>query len=168
MQNGLSAVIKAKGKRGREMTQILCWRDDCKFLQDSSVCGCAQISIDEDGECECFTDYRETEEWQNIFWKRMLDPKLKKECRVKARGKKLEMCGRVFFIEDRGYYANITDEETGLSCGSVAQLNENVDVIGKIKEKAKEYTSVLTLPIAIYNRAKRTFSYPNEESEDGE
>ena len=148
------------------MTYILCWRDDCKYLIDGSACGCAQISIDEDGECECFEDYHEDAEWQNVYWKRMLDKERKQECRVKALGKKLEMGGRAFFIEDRSYHATLTDEETGLACGTIAHLNENVDIIGKIKERAKQFISVLELPIAVYCEKSRKFIYEEIEGEE--
>ena len=150
------------------MTTVLCWRDDCKFLKDCSVCGCSSISIDEDGRCELFADYHDDEEWQTPFWKRMLDRENKREVRVKCFGKKIEMSGEVFFIEDNSYHANITENDTGLACGNMAQLNENVDIIGKIKEAKKKYTSVMDLPIAEYDEKSRKFSYPNEESEGGE
>lgn len=147
------------------MTSILCWKDNCKYQGNGSVCSCAQISIDEDGECEAFKDYHDDAEWQKVFWKRMLDRDLNKECRVKYLGKEIEIGGRFFFIEDKSYYAHLTDKETGLGCGSMAHLNENVDIVGKIKEKAKEYSPVTDLPIALYDEKRQKFSYPSKESE---
>ena len=150
------------------MTNVLCWRDDCKYLTDGSECGCPCISLDEDGQCENFADYREEAEWKEVFWKRMLDRDRNQECRVKALGKKIEVGGRIFFIESRGYYANLTDAETGMICGDLARLNENDDIVGKIKKKAEEYTPVMDLPMAIYDAKTRKFSYPEEEREEEE
>ena len=150
------------------MTKVLCWKDECKYLTDGSVCGCALISLDEDGECETFEDYHNDKEWQTPFWKRMLDRERNQECRVKALGKKIEVGGRTFFMESRGYYAHLTDAETGLICGDLARLNENDDLVDKIKKKAEEYTPVMDLPMAIYDAKTRKFSYPEEESEGGE
>jgi hypothetical protein len=48
----------------------------------------------------------------------------------------------------------------------VAQLNENVNIVGKINEAAKKCTSVMELPIAVYDEKTRKFSYPDEESEE--
>ena len=149
------------------MTKVLCWKDECKYLTDGSVCGCAVISLDEDGECETFEDYHNDKEWQTPFWKRMLDRERNQECRVKYIGKEIETCGRIFYIESNSYYAALTDKETGLRCGDMAQLNENVDIVGKITEAAKKYTSVMELPVAEYDEKTRKFSYP-EESEDTE
>lgn len=149
------------------MTTVLCWRDDCKFLKDGSVCGCPSISIDEDGRCELFADYHDDEEWQTPFWKRMLDRENKRECRVKYFGKELETGGRIFYIESNSYYARLTDKETGLACGSMAQLNENVDIVSKITEAAKKYTSVMALPIAEYDFKTRKFTYIDGEQTDG-
>ena len=149
------------------MTNIWCYRDDCKHLKDGNVCGCSYIKIDADGECEDFIDYREETEWQEVFWKRMFDRDRNQEFRVKALGKKIEVGGRIFFIESRWYYANLTDAETGLTCGNLARLNENDDIVGKIKKKAEEYTPVLDLPVATYDNKTRKFSYP-EGSEDKE
>ena len=148
------------------MTRVLCWRDDCKYLTDGSVCGCAVISLDEDGECESFEDYHDDEVWQTPFWKRMLALESKKECREKYLGKELEFGGRIFYIESNSYHASLTDKETGLACGSVAQLNENVDIVGKINEAAKKYTSVMELPVAVYDEKTRKFSFPSEEIEE--
>ena len=150
------------------MTKVLCWKDECKYLTDGSVCGCALISLDEDGECENFKDYHDDKEWQTPFWKRMWDRERKQECRVKALGKELEIGGRVFYIESNSYYASLTDKETGWICGDIARLNENDDIIGKITESAKKYTSVMELPIAEYDEKSRKFTYPDEESEDTE
>lgn len=145
------------------MTKVLCWRDDCKYLSVGSACGRASISIDEDGECECFADYHDDAEWQNVFWKRMRDRERNQECRCEALGKKLEMGGRVFYVEDRSYYAAITDEETGLIVGDIARLNENDDIIGKIKKEAAKWTPVLELPIALYDDENRKFIYVEDE-----
>jgi hypothetical protein len=148
------------------MTKALCWKDECKYLTDGSVCGRAVISLDEDGECENFEDYHDDAEWQTPFWKRMFDRERNQECRVKYIGKEIETGGRIFYIEINGYYASITDKETGLKCGDMAQFDDNVDIVGKIKEAAKKYTSVMDLPIAVYDEKTRKFSYPDEESED--
>lgn len=150
------------------MTRVLCWRDECKYLSDGSVCSCGCISIDENGECENFEDYRNDAEWRNVFWKRMFDKERKQECRVQALGKKLEIGGRAFFIESRSYHTTLTDEETGMACGSLAHLNENVDIIGKIAAKAMGFIPVLNLPIAVYDEKSRSFSYPGEEREGAE
>ncbi len=150
------------------MTKVLCWKDECKYLTDGCVCGCAVISLDEDGECENFEDYHNDKEWQTPFWKRMLDRERNQECRVKYIGKEIETGGRIFYIESNSYYASLTDKETGLLCGTMAKLNENVDIVGKIKEAAKKYTSVMDLPIAVYDEKTHKFSYPDEESEEEE
>lgn len=150
------------------MTRVLCWRDDCKYLSNGSECGCACISLDEDGECENFEDYHNDKEWQVPFWKRMLDRERNRECRVKYIGKEIEMGGRIFYIESNSYYAGLTDKDTGLNCGNIAQLNENVDIIGKITEAAKKYTSVMELPVAEYDNKSQKFTYPDDESEEAE
>ena len=148
------------------MTRILCWKDDCKYQTAGSVCDCAQISIDEDGECECFRDYHDDVEWKSVFWKRMYDRKNKRECRVRSLGKKLEFGGRSFYIESNSYYAKLTDKETGLLCGDLSQINENVDVVGKIKKAAENFTPVLELPQAIYDEKTEIFIYLEEEKHD--
>ena len=132
------------------------------------MCGCALISLDEDGECESFEDYHNDKEWQTPFWKRMLDRERNQECRVKYIGKEIETGGRIFYIESNSYHASLTDKETGLACGDMAQLNENVDIVGKITEAAKKFTSVMELPVAEYDEKTRKFSYPSGESEDTE
>ena len=96
----------------------------------------------------------------------MLDRENKRECRVKYLGKKIETGGRIFYIESNSYYATLTDKETGLDCGTMAQLNENADIVGKITKAAKNCTSVMELPIAEYDKKTRKFSYPSGESED--
>lgn len=150
------------------MTRVLCWRDDCKFLANGSECGCACISLDKDGECENFKDYHDDKEWQTPFWKRMLDREHNKECRVEYLGKEIETGGRIFYIESNSYYASLTDKETGLNVGNLAQLNENADIIGKINEAAKKYAPVTDLPVAAYDGKTRKFTYPDEErSENG-
>ena len=147
------------------MTNILCWRDDCKHLTDGSVCGCDCISIDEDGECENFADYHEEAEWREVFWKRMLDRERNQECRVKALGKKHEICGRTFFTENIGVFASVTDAETGLIVGDLDRLDENL--VENVKQKAGEWSPITDLPVATYDNKTRKFSYP-EESEDTE
>ena len=150
------------------MTTIICWRDDCKYQKTGSECDLGCISINEDGECECFRDYHDDVEWKKAFWKRMLDRERNLECRVRYLGKELEFGGRIFYVENRSYYAHLTDKETGLLCGSIAELNENADIVGKIKEKAKDYSPVTDLPIAVHDEKNRKYIYPKEESEDTE
>ena len=150
------------------MTTVYCNNSECKYLKDGMECSRAMLNLDEDGECEDFEDYHNDKEWQTPFWKRMWDRERKQEFRVKALGKELEIGGRVFYIESNSYYASLTDKETGLICGDIARLNENDDIIGKITESAKKYTSVMELPIAEYDEKSRKFTYPDEESEDTE
>ena len=147
------------------MSTIYCNNSECKYLKDGMECDRAFISLDEDGECEDFEDYHDDKEWQTPFWKRMFDRENKRECRVKALGKELEVGGRTFYVDSNSYYATLTDKETGLACGNVARLNENDDIIGKISECAKKYKLVTELPIAEYDEKTHKFSYP-EESED--
>ena len=150
------------------MTTVYCNNSECKFLKNGVVCDRTNLSLNEDGECEIFEDYHNDPEWQTVFWKRMFDRERNIACRVEYVGKELEFGGRVFYVEDRQYYARLTDKETGLKVGTLADINENVDIVGKIKEKAKEWSPLMDLPIALYDEKSRKYSYPDEErSENG-
>ena len=164
----MESAAKEKGKRGREMTTVYCNNSECKYLKDGMECGRIMLNLDEDGECEDFEDYHDDKEWQTPFWKRMIDGERKKEVRVEYKGKELEVGGRIFCVDSNSYYATLTDKETGLDCGKMSMFNEDADRIGKITEAAKEYTSVMNLPIAVYDEETHKFSYPDEESEGGE
>lgn len=150
------------------MTTVYCNNTECKFIKDGMICDRAMLNLDEDGECEDFEDYRDAPEWQKVFWKRMLDRERNRQCRVECRGKEIEMGGLIFCIDSNSYYATLTEKETGLICGIMAQLNENADIIGKVKERKKDYSPLMELPIALYDEETRKFSYPEEErSENG-
>ena len=150
------------------MTTVYCNNSECKYLKDGLECSRAMLSLDEDGECEDFEDYRNDTEWQKVFWKRMFDRENKRECRVAYHGKELMVGGRIFYVDSNSHYAILTDKETGFACGDIARLNENDDIIGKITEMEKKYCLVTELPIAEYDEKTRKFSYPNVESEDTE
>ena len=47
-------------------------------------------------------------------------------------------------------------------------MNITLVTVGKIKEKAKEWSPLMDLPIALYDEKSRKYSYPDEErSENG-
>ena len=148
------------------MTTVYCNNSDCRYLKNGMECDRAMISLDEDGECEDFEDYRDGDEWQTPFWKRMLDPERKKEVRVQYKGKEVEVGGRIFYVDSNSYFAVLTDKETGLACRTLNELNENVDLLGKIEECAKKYALVTELPIAEYDEKSRKFSYPEEATDE--
>lgn len=146
---------------------VNCWNDECKYFQ-RGYCSLHTLTIDEDGECDSFENYRDALEWQKPFWKRMIDRDNNRICRVQYRGKEFEVKGRKFFVESNGDFADVTDAKTGLLCGQFQHIENRIDKIiemGDVVEPLLE-----SLPIATYDDKTRKFTYENEkegESNEG-
>lgn len=135
---------------------IFCRVDDCVYMENG-FCKRGDISISEDLECEDYESYLDTEEWKKPFWKRMLDKDNNIACRVRYYGKELEIEGRTFFVECRSDYTLLTDAITGMSCGILAYVKDN---IARIDEATRRVEVPLDeLPVATYDEISRTFTY---------
>lgn len=139
--------------------KVFCNRYDCQY-QNEGVCIAAIVCIDEDGECEKYESYLDKKEWQNPYWKRMIDKNNNRICRVKYYGREFELKGRKFYVDEKGECAGVTDGATGYLCGRRFCLEERID---KIIELASTITPPLEeLPIATYDPDTRTFTYESE------
>lgn len=67
-------------------------------------------SSDETTTCNEFLDYRETEEYQSVFWKAIR--RNNKAVRLKAKGKRIVINGMAFYSDEKAD-KNLTDERTG-------------------------------------------------------
>jgi hypothetical protein len=124
---------------------------------ECGFCGRGDISISEDFECEDYESYLDTEEWKKPFWKRMLDRDNNRTCRVRYYGKEIEINGRKFFSESKSEYAHLTDEITGMRCGSKDLIQEKFGLIVSCSNKVD--IPLLELPIATYDEQKGVFTY---------
>ena len=140
---------------------MIVWCDsyECKYCEEGQ-CKAEVIYIDEDQDCREFESYLDEKEWQTPFWKRMLDRDNNRACRVQYYGNELEVKGRKFYVDYQGECSNVTDRETGLSCGSKFELEKRID---RIIELAPTIEPKLEdLPIATYNDKTRKFTYESE------
>lgn len=140
---------------------MIVWCDsyECKYCEEGQ-CKAEVICLDEDHDCRDYESYLEEKEWQAPYWKRMLDKKNNRVCRVKYYGNEFEVKGRKFYVDYKSEYATVTDGETGLSCGSRCEIEKRID---RIIELAPTVEPPLEeLPIATYDDRTRTFTYESE------
>lgn len=132
------------------MPLVQCQNTDCIHCDVGGdfECKAPDITIGEywDEGCSGYADYRNQPDFQDEYWI-TVKTKSGKIGKAKCRGKRIEYKGRVFYtayrLEDS--FCCITDEETGLSCGAYALLEDRFDQICK---QAKKLPKVETLPEA--------------------
>jgi len=97
------------------------------------------LSSDDKSTCNEFLDYRDTEDYQTVFWKSVL--KNHKNVRIQAKGKKIVIDGRIYF-SDTKEWDHMTDERTGMLF-----IRNQIDKIPEFikSEKYKNIPDVMTL-----------------------
>ena len=104
------------------MTEIHCDREDCVH------CGLGECHADrinlfiDDEECSQYSEYTESEEYQQPYFKRIQNHKITEQIgsdgpfKLEAKGKRLEMGGFIVFTnqDDRNPPFAVTEERTGL------------------------------------------------------
>lgn len=132
------------------MPLVQCQHTDCVNcdIGGNFACKADAIIISDDWceGCSGYADYRDQPDFQDEYWI-TVRTKSGRIGKAKHRGKRIEYKGRAFYTAHRleDSFCCITDEETGLSCGAYAMLEERFD---QICEQAKKITKVETLPEA--------------------
>lgn len=147
------------------MVEVACYQCDCVYCKDG-WCRSRSITINEGYECETFSSYEETEEYQAPFYK-AIKGEDGKPYKGLAHGKRIEYNGYVFYTQDRVYEGddtyNVTEERTGYSCGMFAKLTYD-DKWEKFVQIEKTLPDVTSYPLAVYDRIKHKYVPAKEGS----
>lgn len=133
---------------------MTCWCDDCCHNRHFVCQLGANVVITEDHECDSFVDYLDTEEYEQVFYRRVEHDGV--QYKRKSYGKREEQNGIVFYhlAKELGGGVICTEEKTGMAFPHRVILYEKH--IAKMKEMIEQITSVDTLP-----------DEPEEEDKDG-
>jgi hypothetical protein len=119
------------------------------------------ISLDCDGQCGDYEDYRDDKEWQTPYWKRLMCRDPKQAVRCLFHGKEIEIGGIKFFVDVKGDYTYATEKTTGLSAGRVGELENRIEKIRLSIEKC-DFPPLDTLPIGEYDEKTGKVSLKKE------
>ena len=128
---------------------VYCDRNECTH-NDGMHCNCESISIsDENADiCDKYESIYNTSEYQQTYYKRVLTAD-KKVGALASKGKKIEYNGFVFFTDSLpSDDIFVTEERTGLGCGSFEKL-KMPERWAKFVEIISKETSVNDYPLAV-------------------
>ena len=131
--------------------QVHCENTDCKHLNASYLCTRNSVYIDEDGECIDFEHFNTLKEYKEPHYIAVFTADNKKGKALKY-GKKIEINGYTFFTRDNykvfGELSEITEERTGVLCGTIQQVK---GMFEKFKEIESKVASCASFPLCEYD-----------------
>lgn len=139
---------------------VFCENDSCRWNENFNCCR-SVISLDCDGQCEDYEDYRNDKEWQTPYWKRLMCRDSKQAVRCLFHGKEIEIGGIKFFVDVRGDYAYATEKTTGFTACRVGELENRIEKIRLSIEKC-DFPPLDTLPIGEYDKKTGKVSLKKE------
>lgn len=124
---------------------IYCDKAKC-FYSNGECCKCANVWIDESGECTTFQDYTELPKYQQEYFVAVHNSTV--TGKERRRGAEVYFEGFKFFTEDNVDTMNIfdlrvTEARTGVYCGYLADVKRKWETF---KEKINHIPSVDILP----------------------
>lgn len=126
---------------------VFCDTYDCLY-EKNGQCTKSQIFV-EDGVCDDFEDYQETEDYKNSYYEAIKTEKgmvAKRLCEI---GKLVEYQGLTFYTKDKvvenDYDIWLTEQTTGLGV-KLERVRENLDMVLMVVQNAPKLE---TLPLAI-------------------
>lgn len=117
-------------------TNVYCNKCDCMH-REGAMCNAACLTINDDMECTSYRSYRETSEYQNVFYRlcRNDDGKLVK---MKDHGRRFVFGGLVFYSTERpSSGAEYTEEHSGMNVGTLDEICARISTISTYKTKLK-------------------------------
>ena len=145
------------------MPTIWCYNEHCIHCKNDN-CIANVVEVNEDGECDTFENYLDTEEYRQKFY---IAVKTENGICAKAvkYGKKLDINGVTFYTQsppnESEEYIRITHGRTGYRCLTVSAVKAKFDLFIKRQEQVQ---SVHELPLAEYDARNREYYLVNEES----
>lgn len=108
---------------------IFCDKPYC-LNSNGEYCYNSNLFIDNMGNCSSFEDYRDRDDYQTQFFVAVNRSGIVGKKRLN--GKQITHRGYVFFTQDNALtldreQLNVTEERTGLHCGTIKQIDDNWD-----------------------------------------
>ncbi len=130
------------------MIEVLCRNDNCLYCDvNTGHCRCPYIELDDKLTCESFEELTD-EVWGKEpiqFW--IAVTRDGKPYRKLVRGRKVTVCGEVFYttydLRYKDKYIGLTDPKTGYLLASPEVVEKNIEIIHK---KQEEFPDVMTYP----------------------
>lgn len=149
-------------------TMIDCENLDCIHCKLTG-CDLANVTISHiyDYGCSEYESYLDTPEYQNEFFKavKACDGK---PAKAKAKGKKIESDGYIFYTEDMcddtDDYITVTEERTGCNCGYLHDLRNKPGRWERFEQLYPNTPSCADLPLVVYNEKTHKYEYVEKQT----
>lgn len=149
------------------MTTITCLCTSCTYNDYHGNCNLNDIEIDDVGACLNNKCYLDTEEYNDVFYAACtdLDKEVEHLYREVRFGKRIEYNGFTFYTRDdiRGGWYRLTEERTGLDCGTMERLEKRFD---EFVELIKQRKDVMSLRVGTYDKSKKKVIYTEAKRND--
>ena len=143
--------------------QVHCEKTDCQFLNASYMCTKNTLWLDDEGACIFFEHFNKLKEYQEPHYIAVHMKKNRERGKALKYGKKIEINGYTFFTRDNykvfGEECEITEERTGVLCGSIRQLK---GMFEKFKELESKVPACASFPLCEYDENIKGY-IPKEE-----